>query len=117
MNKNETTYQLIIKLNKNLLINVGKLGAIDFQKGTYFYTGSAKKNMEARIERHNSKYKKLHWHIDYLTILPQVQIKDVLYFSEDECTVNQKTAGIIPVPGFGASDCKQKCISHLKFSR
>ncbi|MCK5852861.1 GIY-YIG nuclease family protein [bacterium] len=117
MNKNETTYQLIIKLNKNLLINVGKLGAIDFQKGTYFYTGSAKKNMEARIERHNSNYKKLHWHIDYLTILPQVQIEDVLYFSEDECTVNQKTAGIIPVPGFGASDCKQKCISHLKFSR
>ncbi len=109
------TYQLLIHLPKPISLNVGKIGFIDFPKGHYLYTGSAKKNMKSRIKRHFSKNKKLHWHIDYLTILPQVQIEDVLYFSEDECSVNQKTAGIIPVPGFGASDCSQHCISHLKF--
>ena len=109
------TYQLFIRLNENIVIKAGKLGTVNLPKGLYIYTGSAKKNMAARIKRHFSKNKKLHWHIDYLTIQPQAQIEKVLYFSEDECTVSQKTAGAIPVPGFGASDCKRNCISHLKF--
>jgi len=115
MNKNYVTYQLYIRLDENVSINVGKLGFVNLRDGLYIYTGSAKKNMAARIERHRRKNKKLHWHIDYLTSLPNAHIEKVTYHTADECTVNQKTNGSIPVAGFGASDCKKHCISHLKF--
>jgi Uri superfamily endonuclease len=39
---------------------------------------------------------------------------EVKRFSQDECVVNQKVAGTIVVPGFGASDCRRHCGSHLK---
>ncbi len=47
--------------------------------------------------------------------LNALQIVEVRRFDEDECTVNHQTEGDIVVPGFGASDCKQGCVSHLKY--
>ena len=47
--------------------------------------------------------------------LNALQIVEVRRFDEDECTVNQQTEGTIVVAGFGASDCKQGCVSHLKY--
>ena len=60
------SYQLFINVTKEIDLKIGKLGRYLFPVGCYVYTGSAKKNINKRIERHLSKKKKLHWHIDYL---------------------------------------------------
>jgi len=111
------SYQLHIHLNKNIEIQIGKLGKFTFPMGNYIYTGSAKKNIDERIKRHqsNSSDKKLHWHIDYLLNDKNSKITEVQKFDIEECTLNQKATGEIIVTGFGSSDCKNKCKSHLKY--
>ncbi len=109
------SYQILIKLDTNVSIRVGKLGSFTFPKGYYIYTGSAQKNMTARIERHLKKDKPLRWHIDYLTIHPASEIIDVRRSDVEECQLNQLIGGEVIVPGFGASDCKAHCGSHLKY--
>ena len=44
-----------------------------------------------------------------------VVVTDVVRSDSAECALNQATAGAMPVPGFGASDCKHGCGSHLKY--
>ncbi len=96
-------------------LRVGALGLLEFPKGRYAYTGSARRNLESRIARHLSRYKPLHWHIDYLLARPEARVTRVLTFSRAECDVNRRTAGHIVAPGFGSSDCRSGCGAHLKF--
>ncbi|MCU0973827.1 MAG: GIY-YIG nuclease family protein [Burkholderiales bacterium] len=107
-------YQLVIEIAQPTPIAIGSLGVCVFAAGRYVYTGSAVRNLEARIARHLSCAKTLHWHIDYLLNAPGVRVVDVRRFDEPECVVNQRTTGEIAVPRFGASDCRAKCGSHLK---
>ena len=46
------TYCLIIKLNYDSIISVGKIGELDFKKGYYVYVGSALNSIDGRIKRH-----------------------------------------------------------------
>jgi len=108
------TYQLLIEISHPLTVVIGRLGRFDFPAGNYAYTGSARRNFEARIARHCSASKKLHWHIDYLLSAPGVRIREVLRYVDAECLVNQRTGGELTVPGFGSSDCRSSCGSHLK---
>lgn len=108
------TYQLLIEVTAAISVQVGRLGCFVFPAGNYVYTGSALRNFEARIRRHQSTVKKMHWHIDYLLAAPGVCVRDVLRHEEAECAINQRIAGEIIVPGFGASDCRAGCTSHLK---
>ena len=108
------TYQLFIEVKVAVRVSVGRLGTYDFPAGRYVYTGSALRNFEARIARHLSAAKKMHWHIDYLLSAPGVRVLEVRRSVEEECAVNRSTRGTIPVPGFGASDCRAGCGSHLK---
>ena len=64
--KAQTTYQLYIGLSTTVDIRIGQLGTFTFPEGQYVYTGSAKNNIDARVQRHLRKDKKLQWHIDYL---------------------------------------------------
>jgi len=109
-----TTYQLLIDVARPLRIVVGCLGEFDFPAGRYVYTGSAKRNFEARVARHLRREKALRWHIDYLLMAPGVTVLEVKRSRRDECTLNRAVKGGIPVPGFGASDCRAGCGSHLK---
>lgn len=108
------TYQLVIDLAREVTVRVGRLGVFRFPPGRYVYTGSAKRNIEARIARHLSAAKRLHWHIDYLLAAPGVSVSRVRRSRRAECDLNRATRGNIPVPGFGASDCRAGCGSHLK---
>jgi Uri superfamily endonuclease len=108
------TYQLVIRVAKRVQITVGRLGVFVFPKGTYIYTGSARRNFEARIARHLREEKTLRWHIDYLLTAPGVSVVDVKRSTTDECELNQAVVGEIVIPGFGASDCRHGCGSHLK---
>jgi len=109
------SYQLHINLKDNAEIEIGKLGIFTFPMGNYIYTGSAKKNIDARIERHKSKDKKIHWHIDFLLNNENAKITEVQQFDIEECVLNQKATGEIIVTGFGSSDYKNGCKSHLKY--
>lgn len=109
------TYQLLIEVGEALDIDVGRLGRCHFAAGRYIYTGSARRNFEARIARHLRRDKKLHWHIDYLLSQPVVAVVDVRRYSVAECDINHRQPGVILLPGFGASDCRERCGSHLKY--
>jgi len=60
-------YLLFIEIKQQKNIDIGALGQIDFEPGTYVYVGSAMNSVEKRLERHFSETENLHWHIDYLT--------------------------------------------------
>lgn len=107
------TYQLVIRIEQDITITVGKFGTYTFTAGNYTYTGSAKKNFEARVSRHLSKEKRLKWHIDYLLAHPDVKIINVIRSTVPECVLNKQTVGTPVVYGFGSSDCKDHCGSHL----
>ncbi len=119
------TYTLIIKLNQEIKIEVGKLGIYKFPSGNYVYTGSAlgkgAVGLGGRLQRHISKVKTLHWHIDYFLNVKESQINHIVFFESNkqyECMIIKELlslGGKIVVRGFGASDCKSGCKSHLLF--
>ncbi len=109
------TYQLYLRLSHKVKLSIGKLGVFEFPEGMYIYTGSAKRGLESRIQRHLAKQKTLRWHIDYLIASDACQILEVRTFHQSECSLCQQTKGSIIVPGFGSSDCTSGCVSHLKY--
>lgn len=109
------TYQLLIRLTVPRRIQIGRLGTFSFPAGYYVYTGRARRYLEARLARHLSRIKNLHWHIDYLIAARGVRVTGVCRLRESECTAAQRLNGLIVVPGFGASDCRAGCGSHLKY--
>ena len=108
-------YILKIKFEKEKNIKIGALGEKTFAPGYYFYTGTAQRNLEARIKRHYSSDKNFHWHIDYFLAEAELE-KDFVFKlpGAGECFLAQilkENGGKTPVSGFGASDCS--CGSHL----
>ncbi len=109
-------YVLLIRLERRVHIQVGRLGRFVFEAGTYAYVGSAMNGLYARVARHRRREKKLRWHIDYL--LEHGKVIDVFEFESierQECQINERVRAdwnsSFPVPRFGSSDCR--CMSHL----
>ncbi|MBC8278599.1 MAG: GIY-YIG nuclease family protein [FCB group bacterium] len=116
------SYILTLQVNETFTTVIGALGPYAFDPGTYIYIGSAKRGIASRLARHirlaTEKSGKIHWHIDYLLVKKEVTLMEVVpYPDEDECTISQHFAAhpnvSTPVPGFGASDCKNKCPAHF----
>jgi Uri superfamily endonuclease len=59
--------------------------------------------------------KTLRWHIDWLLAAPGVKTVGVRRSAKSECILNRGAGGRVLVPGFGASDCREGCGSHLRF--
>ena len=118
-------YVLIIESTKEKEITIGHLGLHHFPNGLYAYVGSALgkrgQNLRVRIQRHLSSEKKKRWHIDYLLCSGNVAIVAVTYSetrSRMECSVSRsmEDSGMISlVKGFGSSDCRESCQSHLHY--
>lgn len=117
-------YVLIINLNKDSTIQIGKLGRVKFEKGLYAYVGSALNNLEKRIKRHLKLVKRkrgnVRWHIDYLLVDPNVDIVKTIHIESDrkiECKISQSLEKIAmkTISGFGSSDCNKGCKGHLHF--
>ncbi|MCX7891062.1 MAG: GIY-YIG nuclease family protein [Burkholderiales bacterium] len=109
------TYQLFIRVACDRVIRVGRLGTFRFPAGRYVYTGSAARGLEARIARHLAREKRLFWHVDYLLAAPGVRVEAVRRSTRPECALAGSAAGTTPAPGFGASDCRAGCVSHLRY--
>jgi sugar fermentation stimulation protein A len=63
---NSGYYLLVLRNPGTFKQGVGAIGDRIFKKGFYIYVGSAKKNLQERVLRHERKQKKVHWHIDYV---------------------------------------------------
>jgi Uri superfamily endonuclease len=92
----EGTYTLVVEFDGPATVEVGALGAVEFDADWYAYTGSAfGPGGFARVERHRElaagEREARHWHVDYLLGHPAAEFDRV--------------------PAFGASDCE--CESHL----
>lgn len=109
------SYQLVIRVARAVTVQVGALGPVHFAAGRYIYTGSAKRAIGARVARHLAGARVLHWHIDHLLAAPGVRVISASLSALPECRLNQATPGAVPAPGFGASDCRAACGSHLKY--
>jgi sugar fermentation stimulation protein A len=110
-------YIAIFYMPEDQEIHVGRLGSFYFREGIYFYVGSARRNMSARLERHSKKNKPLNWHIDYLSNKSDMLGAIVIPGQQThECEVACELGKMfeLPVSGFGASDCN--CTGHLFYS-
>lgn len=109
-------YILLIHLNKSLILDLPRLPADSVGPGWYAYAGNAygPGGLRARLARHQRKDKRLHWHIDRLTVHASPLAIPIV--EGDECAiVTALLAGNrfhIPIPGFGSTDCRN-CQSHL----
>lgn len=118
MSKAKGTYALVLKLNREAVITVGRLTTFAFPAGYYLYIGSALGGLFYRVERHIRGGKKLHWHIDYLKRAGSVaEIWYLVSGERLECdwyraAADMPGAGVL-VDGFGSSGCK--CRSHLVY--
>ncbi|MGD9130173.1 MAG: GIY-YIG nuclease family protein [Candidatus Bathyarchaeota archaeon] len=119
-------YVLLLSVPRDIALAIGKLGKQNFPRGCYTYTGSAlgkgATSLKHRIARHLRKEKPRFWHIDYLLADENVSVEAVLAAETNkkmECTINSRIKGIegaeVPVKGFGASDCRKNCGSHLLY--
>jgi Uri superfamily endonuclease len=108
-------YVLVISVSSNILISVGALGKVGFQKGLYAYVGSAQTNLEKRVKRHLRKDKRKFWHIDHLLSNRSVAVTKVFYKDAEKSEECQISRGLgqrgLPIANFGCSDCS--CVSHL----
>ncbi|MCC7572073.1 MAG: GIY-YIG nuclease family protein [Candidatus Methanofastidiosum sp.] len=110
-------YSLILILENDQYIEIGKLGNFLFKKGYYVYNGSALGGF-GRVRYHLNKNKLKRWHIDYLLDKAKIikiitcEINKNLEHDVSKGMSDKKDAEIL-VPGFGSSDCSKGCASHL----
>jgi Uri superfamily endonuclease len=116
------TYVLIMTVDTGQTLTIGQLGDFYFHEGCYAYVGSAfgAGGLRARLGHHLKTAAKPHWHIDFLRRVARVEaIWLVTGKQRHEHVWATMVGGLpgmhIPLPRFGASDCK--CPAHLFFSR
>jgi Uri superfamily endonuclease len=125
------SYLLWLYLPRNQDLTVGRLGRFNFPAGDYIYIGSAHGpgGLRARLGRHLHGSGKQHWHVDYLRTAALVSgfgcqisaahFRSALHLPPTECVWSQRLAVLseagLPVPGFGASDCRSGCAAHLVY--
>lgn len=112
------TYALILRARSAKRVRIGALGYLRLRSGTYVYVGSAfgPGGVRARVKHHLSRSPAPHWHIDYLR---QATELDQVWYTYDPARREHAWANFfrkargasIPLPRFGASDCR--CVSHL----
>lgn len=107
-------YIIILRLEEDCKISIGKLGSLRFKRGYYVYIGSAKRGLSKRIEHHKRKRKKCFWHIDYLRKHTNFYADFPVRTSGDlECEIASRLKNFADwtIPRFGCSDCQ--CETHL----
>ena len=69
------TYALVLSSRSTDLIQIGRLGALQLQSGSYVYVGSAlgPGGVRARLAHHLKPSRRPHWHIDYLRAHTEVE--------------------------------------------
>ena len=113
IDKNHTLYAIFLLLQEDKTIQIGALGSFHFPKGKYVYIGSAKKNIESRVNRHDKMDKPKRWHLDYFRPYCEITAIYTYHFPKGECALAASFLenGTRFPPQFGSSDCR--CGGHL----
>jgi Uri superfamily endonuclease len=111
-------YALILRLDRDRRIQIGRLGGFRFTTGSYVYVGSAwgTGGLAARIGRHLRADKICRWHIDYLRRHAAItQVWAGRFRPEEEHRWAHVFISLfnaaVPAEKFGSSDCR--CPAHL----
>ena len=114
------TYALILQVNCQQTVQIGRLGRLAVEPGYYVYVGSAlgPGGVRARVGHHARITQRPHWHIDYLRRAAALRHVWYAYGSVRRehawADIFARLPGAsIPLSGFGASDCT--CPAHLFF--
>ena len=114
------SYVLLLTIDAPAVLDMPRLGKVQLDAGQYAYVGSAHGpgGLRARVGRHLRVDKPLHWHIDYLTAaIRVVHVVALASAARLECTWAKRLLALngasVPVPGFGSSDCRNRCPAHL----
>lgn len=114
------SYALLLSLRAPVCLMVGRLGKFQFPAGDYLYLGSAHGpgGLGARLRHHMRVAGHPHWHLDWLR--PHADLLGGWFATGPgplECAWSQallRLPGVtVPVPGFGAADCRSGCPAHL----
>ena len=116
------SYAVLLSLIEEKDLQIGKLGKEFFSPGWYFYFGNAfgAGGLYSRISHHLNISERPHWHIDWFRLAAR---PEAVFFTVNkntlECTwcelVETRLQGVTKIRGFGASDCRNGCKSHLLF--
>ena len=120
------TYTLIMACKKPFKVKIGKVGQAQIEKGLCLYTGSAlgrgASSLEKRVSRHYRKNKRIKWHVDFLTVRPEIVVETAVCLESSErfeCRISQllisKLHAKPVVLHAGSTDCK--CAGHLLYLR
>ncbi len=104
---NKGTYVIVLKIDRD--VNVSRPSFQELSKGLYAYVGSAMNSLTARLRRHLSKNKKIHWHIDQLTEVGEVIL--IVAFTGNR--LEEKLSHFLSdrfevIKNFGSSDLRTK---------
>lgn len=115
--RNAGVYALLIRVSAPLDVTI-RNSRHRLESGFYVYVGSARGpgGVRARVMRHLRRAKRVRWHVDQITGYAEVALIVCAETRESECVLVPflEAEGFEhPVHGFGASDCKRKCTSHL----
>ncbi|WP_416210003.1 GIY-YIG nuclease family protein [Anaerolinea sp.] len=115
------TYFLAYHLRVSGEHRIGRFASAFLPEGIYFYTGSAwtRGGLCARLSYHLRLPEHPHWHLDWLkphlNLLGagwQVGVRAECQWAQALIAHPQAS---VPIPGFGASDCRQHCPAHWVF--
>lgn len=110
-------YRLTIRLARPARVAAGRLGRVSLPAGTYYYCGSARRGLPARVARHLRRRKPKRWHVDYLLAHPAARVVGVRAWGDrGECDLAAAAigrGGRAVVRRFGSSDCTAGCPAHL----
>ena len=116
--KQPGTYILILEMEVDHSVQIGRLGTFDLRAGWYAYVGSAfgSGGLRGRLNHHLTPPVRPHWHIDYLRAAATV--REVWTVASPTPYEHRWASGLgsllgahLPIPRFGASDCR--CAAHL----
>lgn len=112
--KDSGNYIVVLRLEQDKSLSIGSKGTIHFPCGYYLYVGSAKQHLTKRLERHQRKRKRFHWHIDYLRQAAEFHAAIAIRTPEPlehaiACALGEVADW--EIAQFGSSDCN--CRTHL----
>lgn len=117
-NLRQGSYILILHMECDNTIEIGRLGKFNFPKGYYAYVGSAlgPGGLTSRLRHHLNSVYHAHWHIDYLR---REAVPEEIWVCEQKKRREHQWASLLNTmkgaaalaSGFGSSDCH--CKTHL----
>ncbi len=110
-------YLLIVFLPSRTVLKT-KAKEFNLRKGYYYYSGSAMRNLSARVKRHIKVLKKKHWHIDFLIEKGEIVLINPYIVGDKEfehILAHLLSEKLSAIKGFGCGDCK--CETHLFYSQ